>query len=99
MQSPATPVYARDHTILGVCEAIGEDFGFNPILVRLPLALCLLFAPLQVIAVYAGLGLVVAFSRIVAPNPRPAALPDARAEAPAPASAGENDDRDLAMAA
>ena len=24
----------RTHTILGVCEAIGEDFGFNPIFLR-----------------------------------------------------------------
>ena len=24
----------RNHTILGVCEGIGEDFGFNPIFLR-----------------------------------------------------------------
>ena len=28
----------RSHTILGVCEAIGEDFGFNPTFLRVPLA-------------------------------------------------------------
>ena len=28
----------RSHTILGVCEAIGEDFGFNPNFLRVPLA-------------------------------------------------------------
>ena len=28
----------RNHTILGVCEGIGEDFGFNPIFLRVPLA-------------------------------------------------------------
>ena len=28
----------RSHTILGVCEAIGEDFGFNPVFLRIPLA-------------------------------------------------------------
>ena len=26
---PALPL--RAHTIFGVCEAIGEDFGFNPV--------------------------------------------------------------------
>jgi phage shock protein PspC (stress-responsive transcriptional regulator) len=28
----------RSHTILGVCEAIGEDFGFNPVFLRVPFA-------------------------------------------------------------
>ena len=28
----------RSHTILGVCEAIGEDFGFNPVFLRIPFA-------------------------------------------------------------
>ena len=28
----------RSHTILGVCEAIGEDFGFNPVFLRMPFA-------------------------------------------------------------
>ena len=28
----------RPHTIFGVCEAIGEDFGFNPTFLRVPLA-------------------------------------------------------------
>ena len=25
------PLPLRSHTILGVCEAIGEDFGFSPV--------------------------------------------------------------------
>ena len=33
-----TPLPLRAHTILGVCEAIGEDFGFNPAWLRIPLA-------------------------------------------------------------
>ena len=28
----------RAHTIFGVCEAIGEDFGFNPVFLRVPFA-------------------------------------------------------------
>lgn len=91
------PPYARDHTLLGICEALGEDFGINPLLLRLPLAVCLLFAPLAVIGVYAGLGVIVAVSRLIAPNPRPAAAagqPEA-----APARACDNDESDMAIAA
>ena len=39
------PVWARDHTILGICEALGEDLGFNPVFLRVPLAVCLLLNP------------------------------------------------------
>lgn len=70
MQTSQPSVFARDHTILGVCEALGEDFGFNPLFLRVPLAVCLLLNPSAVVATYAGLGILVAFARLVAPNPR-----------------------------
>ena len=35
----------RSHTILGVCEAIGEDFGFNPVFLRIPLATMVIVSP------------------------------------------------------
>lgn len=59
----------RPHTILGVCEAIGEDFGFNPLYLRIAFAAGLFFATMWVIASYFALGLVVALSRWVAPVP------------------------------
>ncbi len=31
MQIIQPSVLARDHTILGVCEALGEDFGLNQV--------------------------------------------------------------------
>lgn len=88
MQTAQPSVFARDHTILGICEALGEDFGFNPVFLRVPLAVCLLLSPWAVVATYAGLGVLVAFTRLVAPNPRkpaeavPAEAPrsEARAE-------------------
>jgi phage shock protein PspC (stress-responsive transcriptional regulator) len=73
MQTSQTSVFARDHTLLGVCEALGEDLGFNPVFLRLAFAVGLFLNPVAVIAVYAGLGVLVAFTRFVAPNPRPAA--------------------------
>lgn len=60
----------RSHTILGVCEAIGEDFGFNPVFLRVPFAASVLWNPLIAIAAYFALGAVVLLSRMVAPNPK-----------------------------
>lgn len=58
----------RQHTILGVCEAIGEDFGFNPIFLRVPLAAVVLWSPLVAIGAYFGLGALVLVSRLIFPR-------------------------------
>ena len=60
----------RSHTILGVCEAIGEDFGINPLFLRVPLAASVLYSPLWAVGVYLGLGLVVLASRLLFPAPK-----------------------------
>jgi phage shock protein C len=69
MQNDPIPVWARDHTFFGVCEALGEDFGFNPVFLRVAFAVGLFFNAVAVLAFYAGLGALVAFTRLVAPNP------------------------------
>jgi phage shock protein PspC (stress-responsive transcriptional regulator) len=61
---------ARSHTILGVCEAIGEDFGFNPIFLRIPLAVMVIGSPLVAFGTYFALGAVVLASRLLFPGPR-----------------------------
>ena len=58
----------RSHTILGVCEAIGEDFGFNPVLLRIPFAASVIYSPTMAIAAYFALGLVVLASRLLFPS-------------------------------
>jgi phage shock protein PspC (stress-responsive transcriptional regulator) len=58
----------RSHTILGVCEAIGEDFGFNPIFLRVPFAASVLWSPTLAIAAYFALGAVVLASRLLFPK-------------------------------
>ena len=58
----------RSHTILGVCEAIGEDFGFNPTFLRVPFAVMVLWSPLAAIGGYLGLGVVVLASRLLFPK-------------------------------
>ena len=67
---------ARDDTILGICEALGEDFGFNPLWLRVAFAVTLLINPVAVVATYFACGAVVLLTRMIAPNPRrPAARP------------------------
>ena len=35
MQTTQTSLIARDDTFLGVCQALGDDLGFNPLWLRL----------------------------------------------------------------
>jgi len=60
----------RSHTILGVCEAIGEDFGFNPTFLRVPLAASVIYSPMIAIGIYFALGLAVLASRLLFPKPK-----------------------------
>ena len=64
----------RSHTILGVCEGIGEDFGFNPIFLRVPFAATVLWSPMLAIIAYLALGLVVLASRLVFPKAKTAGV-------------------------
>ena len=73
----------RSHTILGVCEAIGEDFGFNPVFLRIPLAVSVIWNPLIAIGTYFALGAVVLASRLLFPKAETVAA----AAAPAVANA------------
>ena len=87
MQTSQPSLIARDHTLLGVCEAIGEDFGFNPMFLRVPFAALLLLSPTAVIGAYLALGVLVFLTRWISPNPRPAAeTRPALAAEPAPAA-------------
>ena len=80
MTTAAQPnVFTRDDTFFGVCQAIGEDFGFSPNWLRLAIGVGLLFAPLATIGAYLGAGLLVGFSRLLSPDPRRAAAPAAEA--------------------
>jgi phage shock protein PspC (stress-responsive transcriptional regulator) len=89
MEDQHTNLIARDDTFLGVCQGMAEDFGFNPLYLRVALSVALLWNPEIVLGVYAALALIVLFSRLVFPNPRikPAATsaePVAAVAAPAP---------------
>ena len=76
------PPIARSHTILGVCEAFGETFGFNPILLRLPLAASLFFSPVLAISGYLLAGVIVTLIYWLWPDSRAAAVVASAAESP-----------------
>jgi phage shock protein PspC (stress-responsive transcriptional regulator) len=58
----------RSHTILGVCEALGEDFGINPTYLRVALAASVVWNLKLAVAAYLALGLVVLGSRLLFPK-------------------------------
>ena len=68
MQASQSNTLFREDTILGVCQALGEDFGFNPLYLRIVFGVLLLWQPLGVIGVYLGAGVLVAFTRLLVPN-------------------------------
>jgi phage shock protein PspC (stress-responsive transcriptional regulator) len=67
----------RSHTILGVCEALGEDFGFNPVFLRIPLAASVIWNPMIAFGTYFALGAVVLVSRLLFPKAKTAAAGEA----------------------
>ncbi len=66
--TPASPTFlGRSDTFLGICEALGQDLGFNANILRIAIGIGVLFAPVAVVASYALLGLAVWVSRIMVP--------------------------------
>ena len=87
----------RNDTILGVCEAIGQDFGFNANWLRIPLAGGVLISPLASFGIYVALGIAVLASRLIAPAPRQLAAPQA-ADSPTQRTAENQTEEELLAA-
>ncbi|HEY0027664.1 MAG TPA: PspC domain-containing protein [Allosphingosinicella sp.] len=87
----------RDDTVLGVCQALGEDFGISPVWLRVLAATLLLWNPQAVIAGYLLAGVLVLASRLLFPRPRAKAAE--AVEAPAPAAAEPEAQVELPLAA
>jgi phage shock protein PspC (stress-responsive transcriptional regulator) len=94
-----TNVFARDDTFFGVCQALGEDLGFNPNYLRIGFALPLLYAPVATLAVYAALAVVVLLLRVIVPNPRRASTEESAEPASRNESATGTEDVRLPLAA
>jgi phage shock protein C len=89
----------RSHTILGVCEAIGEDFGFNPTWLRVPFAASVLLSPTMAVAAYLAVGLVVLASRLLFPKVKAAPAAETVGAAAGPVANDANDREKLPIAA
>lgn len=94
-QNVALPL--RSYTILGVCEAIGEDFRFNPIFLRVPFAASVIWSPMWAVAAYMALGMAVLISRLAAPKAKPSSV--AASTAATTSAVVANDEREMAKAA
>lgn len=91
MALPTSNLFNRDDTLFGICEALSQDFGFNPLWLRLAFLPFLFVAPAQTIGAYFLLGLAVWASRTIFPTTVEAA--------PAPAEEATPATRDIPLAA
>jgi phage shock protein C len=96
MQTTFSHPIVRDDTLLGVCQSLGEDFGFNPNFLRVALGVSLLWNPVAVVAAYAMLAVLLAAARWILPDPRNATRPDAEAQ---PAARPAEQDEAMPLAA
>ena len=93
MSSYYRSILARDDTLLGFCFAIGQDFGFDPLYLRILFAVVLFWSPIGAFGGYAALGAIVALSRWLAPDP------EAIETAAAGSECGDEPCEDLRLAA
>jgi phage shock protein PspC (stress-responsive transcriptional regulator) len=70
MTTNTLPLYAREDTMFGICQGVGEDLGIAPNLIRIALALSLFLSPVGAIVAYVALGVVVLASRLLFPTRR-----------------------------
>jgi phage shock protein C len=90
--SKAAPLPLRGDTFLGVCEALGEDTRIPADLFRIAFAALLFWSMGLALAVYLGLGAVIALSRWLFPTTKAVA-------SPASQEAVEEDEEPLSLAA
>ena len=89
-------VALRNDTLLGVCEAMGQDLGINPLWLRIPLAAGIMFSPLGMVVTYLALGVLVLVSRSFYPDRVQKSATRAQS---VPATARNDDEMDLPRAA
>ena len=84
MENETTNLFRRRDTFFGICEAVGQDFGFNPLWLRLAFVAPLFFFPVETFIGYFALGAVVLLSRLLFPNKGTKASVAMVADEPAP---------------
>ncbi len=90
-------LFARDDTFLGVCEGLSEDFGVNPLWLRMVFTLAVFVNPVAAVSVYLALGVVVMGVRWFVPA-APAAVVTPEADT-APVAGNDEEPAPTALAA
>lgn len=98
MATEAKLLAAPKDNLLGICNALGEDFGFNPLWLRLALGAAFVIQPVGVVIAYLALGLAVLVSRLASPNSRARAA-NAQPTVCQPTSGNEDEELVFAKAA
>jgi phage shock protein C len=98
MHASHPSIFSREDTFFGVCEAIGQDLGFNPVYLRIAFGIFLLWNPLMVVGAYVIAGMVVLSSRLLFPD-RPTRIMASSMAAKALRNANDADDPVIALAA
>ena len=98
MENETTNLFRRRDTFFGICEAVGQDFGFNPLWLRLVFVAPLFFFPVETFIGYFALGAIVLASRLLFPN-KAAAAGQLALTAAEPAAAKEEKTEEFALAA
>ena len=96
MQDSRLSLFARDDTFFGVCQGIAEDFGFNPLWLRLLLTFAVFVQPVAAVSIYLALGVVVIAARWFVP---PASTIDNPKAADAPVAGNDQAPEATALAA
>lgn len=92
MRSRHPSLFARDDTFLGVCEGLGEEFGFNPLPLRVALGIALLWNPVAVVSGYLAVGVAIAVARWFYPMRAASESRPPITAAVRPSVEGQNDD-------
>ncbi|MEO8176406.1 MAG: PspC domain-containing protein [Sphingomicrobium sp.] len=69
---PYVALPLRHDTILGVCEALGQEFGFHSNWLRVVFAALVLWNPIVIMGIYLAIGAGVALARWLFPRPHQA---------------------------
>ncbi|WP_420136382.1 PspC domain-containing protein [Sphingomonas sp.] len=70
-----SPAKQQQDNLLGICHALGETFGFNPLYLRLALLLPLVLAPQVTLIAYGAAGVAVLASKLLVRNRTKRSLP------------------------
>jgi phage shock protein C len=99
MQTETENLFRRRDTFFGICEAVGQDFGFNPLYLRLAFIAPLFFFPVQTFAAYFALGFIVLASRLLFPNKAAAVQVEQSAPTAVEPAKADGKTEDFALAA